>query len=265
MPTHEQNKHTWNDSYDWSRYQGDEWSARWGGPDMQWYWCIYPRIRRHLPAETILDIGPGFGRWTKYLLDHCQHMVLVDLSEKCIYGCRQRFGEERVSYRVGSGDSLAFLDDQSIDFCFSWEALVYCEFEAVQGYLTDLRKKLKDGGMAFLHHSNIGAYPGYFNLTKHVPKPARDFLKKRGLLDYDQCRGRTVTAENFAALARDLGFEIWSQELIPWGGKRLIDCFTTLGLKASGKDTQVLEYPRFHKDAYEIQRLSWLYGEGVPW
>ncbi len=265
MPSHEQNYQIWNNSYDWSRYQGDEWSAKWGGTDMQWYWTIYPRIRYHLPAQTILDIGPGQGRWTRYLLQHCDNMVLVDLSEKCINACRRRFGEDRVLYKVGSGDSIDFLEDESIDFAFSWETLVYAEIEAVRGYLEGLARKLKPDGRAFLHHSNLASYSAYFDLTIKMPKRLRDFLKTRGLLDYDQWRARSVTAELFARCAEEVGLRVTTQELIPWGGRRLIDCFTTLTRSSGGASPRFKKNPNYHTRAYHIQELSWLYGEGVPW
>lgn len=265
MPSHEQNYETWNSFYDWSRYGGDEWSAKWGGTDMQWYWSILPRIRRFLPVETILDLGPGYGRWARYLREYCSRMVLVDLSEKCIHACKQKFGTENISYRVGDGQSLGPIQDRSVDFVFSWETLVYCEQPAVESYLRDLKKVLKDTGTAFLHHSNLASYSSYFQWTLKVPKAWRDRLKKRGLLDFDQWRARTVTAESFKSAAEACGLYVHTQELVPWGGKRLIDCFTTLSAQPPERPFKRLENPDLHNRAYHIQRLSRLYGEGVPW
>jgi len=232
---------------------------------MQWYWTILPRIKKHLPCETILEIGPGFGRWTHYLRQECEHLVLVDLSEKCIHACRERFGSGSITYRVGDGESLEGVEDRSIDFCFSWETLVYTELDATRSYLRDLSQKLAPNGTAFLHHSNLAHYSNYFDRTIKLPKVLRDILKKRGLLDYDQWRARTVDAESFARCAEEEGLYVWSQELIPWGGKRLIDCFTILGKTGPRKPPPVLRNPHYHTEAYHIQRLSWLYGEGVPW
>ena len=265
MPSQEQNYETWNNFYDWSRYQGDEWSARWGGHDMQWYWCLYPRIASHLPARNVLEIGPGFGRWVRYLIDQCDHLYLVDISEKCINACRRRFGEENITYRVGSGNSLEGLEDESIDFAFSWETLTYVEQDDLEIYLASLYSKLTPEGTAFLHHSNLANYARYFQNTLKIPKKWRDTLKKRGLLDYDQWRARTVTAESFKQAAEKIGFQVWSQEWIPWGGKKMIDCLSVIGKKSSEKPYQLLKNPDFHKRAYDIQELSWLYGEGVPW
>ena len=265
VPSHQQNYETWNNAYDWSRYQGEEWSARWGGADMQWYWDLLPRIQQHLPAETILVIGPGYGRWAKYLLDHCERMVMVDISEKCLDACRVRFGEDRLSYHVGPGDSVDFLEDESIDFVFSFETLTYAEIDALSHYLRGLSKKLKPEGTGFVHHSNLAAYSSYFKNTLKLPKRVREVLKKRNLLDYDQWRARTVTAALMKEAAEEVGLQVWTQELIPWGGRRLIDCFSTIGRQAPKQPFKQIENPLFHKRAYDIQRLSWLYGEGVPW
>src|SRR6266550_6857049 len=63
--------------YDW-KDAGEEWSAPWGTSAAQWFGAILPRVRAFLPAETILEIAPGFGRWTYYLKDYCQELWIVD-------------------------------------------------------------------------------------------------------------------------------------------------------------------------------------------
>lgn len=257
--------HFWNSVYDWSRYHGDEWSARWGGPDVQWYWSIYPRIRQHLPAETLLEIGSGHGRWSAYLKEHCQNLILVDISETCIHACKQRLGEQGISYRVTDGVSLPGVEDSSVDFVFSFESLVLAEADVLSAYLSELSRVLKPGALAFLHHSNLGAYRAYFRFKGWVPKKARRPLKRMGLLDYDEMRAPSVTAAWFAQEAANHGLSCLTQELIPWGGKRLIDCFSLLRKGPSDKATEIFENRDFIRRAYEIQRLSRLYGEGVPW
>lgn len=255
----------WNNVYDWSRYHGDEWSARWGGADVQWFWAIYPRIRQHLPAATILEVGAGQGRWSERLREHCDLLILQDISERCIHMCKQRLGEEGVLYRVSNGRELSGVEDASVDFCFSFESLVLVESDVLGDYLAELKRVLKPGGTAFWHHSNIGEYPLYFRLKDYVPKRWRRSLKRRGLLDYDEMRAKSVTAAWFEREATAKGLSVVSQELIPWGGKRLIDCFSVLRNGPIERPNQVFENPHFITRAYEIQRLARLYGEGVPW
>ena len=71
MPDIAWNKATWDGTYDWSR-KGEEWSDAWGGSAALWYGAILPRIAVFLPAGAVLEIGPGFGRWTRFLLAQCQ-------------------------------------------------------------------------------------------------------------------------------------------------------------------------------------------------
>lgn len=257
--------HFWNNLYDWSRYQGDEWSARWGGADMQWHWTIYPRIRQHLPTGTILEIGAGHGRWSRYLRPFCQRLILLDLSERCIHACRQRLGEDGITYRVGDGTTLAGIEDNSVDFCFSFESLVQADQSVLASYLRELARVLTPEGKAFLHHSNRGAYPLYFRFKDLVPKPLRRPLKRAGLLDYDEMRAADVTAGWLEKEAMAAGLFCSSQELIPWGGKRLIDSLSVVHKSYPDRPNQVFENPGFIRNAYDIQRLSRLYGEGVPW
>src|SRR6516164_438606 len=114
MPTLEENRLFWGKTYDWDA-AGDEWSATWGGARMQWFGTLLPRIHRHLPAPTILEIAPGFGRWTQFLADQCDHLILVDLSEKCIAACKERFhNRSHIDFHVNDGRSLAFIPDNSI-------------------------------------------------------------------------------------------------------------------------------------------------------
>ena len=99
---------------------------------MQWYGTLLPRIHRYLPTETILEIAPGFGRWTDFLKDHCRKPIVVDLSQKCIEACRERFKAcSHIAYFVNDGQSLGMIEDHAVDFAFSFDSLVHAEDRAV--------------------------------------------------------------------------------------------------------------------------------------
>ncbi len=265
MASIEENYHFWNNAYDWERYQGDEWSARWGGADLQWRFCLYPRLARFLPTPALLEIGPGHGRFTHYLLDQAQEMTLVDLSDRCIQACKVRFSAyDTIRYRVNDGRSLPGVDDESIDLVFSFESLVHAEQDVLVAYLEEIYRVLKPGGSAFLHHSNRGVYGSYFRLTEILPKAWRRTLKRAGWLDFGEWRAASVTAETVSQACRQTGLACSSQELIPWGGNRLIDCFSVVSKKET-RPPLVVENRKFIQRAYQIQRLARLYGQGVPW
>ena len=158
MPSIEENLDRWNEDYDW-RLAGEPWSKPWGGAAAQWYGCIYPRIQHFLPAASILEIAPGFGRWTEFLLEHCNTLVGVDVTPKCIEACRVRFADRPgARFEVNDGVTLPMVADGSIDFAFSFDSLVHVEIEVLSGYLDELARVLTSEGVAFLHHSNYGTY-----------------------------------------------------------------------------------------------------------
>src|SRR4051812_3157212 len=115
----EKNLEVWERGWDWSK-GGEEWSESWGGTPLLWYGVLLPRIHRFVPAGRILEIAPGFGRWTQYLKDLCEDLVAVDLTERCIEHCRDRFADEgHMEFHVNDGQSLEMVADGSIDFAFS--------------------------------------------------------------------------------------------------------------------------------------------------
>ncbi len=222
----------WDENYDW-RERGDEWSAPWGGVDMQWYFTILPRIHSFVPTGTILEIAPGFGRWSQFLVHLCKNLILVDSSEKCIEACKERFKSfSNITYHVNNGKSLEMIPDASIDFVFSFDSLVHAEDEVIEAYLNQLIKKLKKGSAGFMHHSNIGEYKTFFSFVKRIPSRIRVILIVLGLIDFlDHGRAYSMTAEKFRQYAKKAGFQCVKQEIINWKTRRLIDCLSVFKRK----------------------------------
>ena len=265
MATLDENYKFWNERYNWTQYRGDQWSAYWGGPQAQWDWCVYPRIRRHLPAPVILEIGAGQGRWTRFLKEHCDKLIVTDISEKCLEVCRERFDEEKIQYHLTDGCSLPFLEEKSVDFIFSFESLIHTEIDSLNSYLRDLSKAFRPQGKGFLHHSNLGDYASYFRRTNSLPQSLRRVLTSRQILDSDEWRAPSVTHQNFKEAAESNGLSLLSQELIPWGGRRFTDCFSVFQLGASEQENQVLKNSQFIQRAEEIRCLSQLHSPSHSW
>src|SRR5689334_16593792 len=135
MPTIEENRCLWDDPRNWSQ-NGEEWSEAWGSAHMQWYGSILPRISAFVPTDTILEVAPGYGRWTEFLKDLCKRLIIVDLSETCIDRCRQRFANcPHISYFVNDGKSLEMVADGGVDFIFSFDSLVHAEEAVLKAYV----------------------------------------------------------------------------------------------------------------------------------
>jgi hypothetical protein len=240
--------------YDWKE-AGEEWSEPWGTSHAQWNGTIFPRIRDCLPAGTILEIAPGFGRWTHYLKDHCEQLWAVDKSSECIEACRQRFAtDSRVRCYVNDGCSLSMIPDESVDFVFSFDSFVHPDRKVVEAYLQQLRMKLKIGAKGFIHHSNFGAYVN--SPRERLPKILAKPLIKARILDWAHHRNPTMTAEVFRTLCAQNGLRCLSQELVNWRGQRLIDCLSLFVRtdSASENSTKIIRNRNFMHEAAQIRR-----------
>ncbi len=263
MPSVQENWQRWNNQLEWSENR-DNWSSGWGGPDMQWFASILPRIHLFLPTPHILEIAPGNGRWTQFLLQHCDRLSIVDLAEKCINDCREYFKDfNHIEYHVNDGKSLEMIEKDSVDFVFSYDSMVHVEADVIEAYLVQLSKIMKPEGVGFIHHSNIGMYLELYSLAKTV-EGASKILKENGLFN-TAWRAPSMTAEIFRKIADYAGFSCLSQELINWSNrdqKWLIDCFTLFTKKGSSWERPLIvkENPEFMNEVTFVRGKSELYG-----
>jgi ubiquinone/menaquinone biosynthesis C-methylase UbiE len=255
MPTIQQNLSTWNNKQYWEE-RGDEWSVAWGGAAAQWHEAILPRIRDYLPARHILEIAPGYGRWSQFLATQGSVLTLVDLSPQCIAGCRERFAQvEHVRYHVNDGRSLAMVPDRSVDFAFSFDSLVHAELPVVESYLGELARVLTPNGVAFLHHSNLGSLGPPGPARRWLPNFLCMALMARRVIPTDHWRAYSVSADLVRDLAVSAGVPCIRQELVNWGCDRLIDCFSTITPRESrwAKPLERVSNPNFMAEAEAIR------------
>jgi hypothetical protein len=242
--------------YDWTE-AGEEWSDPWGTSHAQWNGTILPRIRDCLPSGTILEIAPGFGRWTHYLKDYCEQLWAVDKSSACVEACRQRFtADSHVRCYLNDGRSLSMIPDGSVDFVFSFDSFVHPDQDVVEGYVRQLAAKLKIGAKGFIHHSNFGEYVN--SLRERLPEILARPLIKANILDWAHHRNPDMTAELFRALCNQNGLHCLSQELVNWRGRRLIDCLSLFVRSDSASQiaTRIVRNPKFMREATQIRRQS---------
>jgi len=267
VPSIEQNKRAWETGYKWPQ-EGDEWSVPWGGADMQWYGSILPRIHAFVPANTILEIAPGFGRWTQFLLHLCKQLSVVDLSPKCIEACRKRFSEyPHVRYYVNDGKSLAMIPDDSVDFIFSYDSLVHAELDVIESYLLEARRILKKDGVGFIHHSNLGEYVRYLALVDSLPPRLRAIALRAGLLDrslystHNHWRAKSMTADEFVTLCEQADLHCTTQEVRTWISRKLIDCYSVFTRRGSVWATPYRIIRNSSPEAAYLRRLSTCYSK----
>ena len=234
---------------------GKEWSRPWGGVATQWSEMLLPRLRAFLPAGTILEIAPGYGRWTRYLLEQCDRLIGVDLAANCVEACRERFAEfAQASFHQNDGRSLEMVPDREIDLAVSIDSLVHCESDVLESYVNELARTLGPEGVAFIHHSNLAVYR--HPETGKLPFPNEGW------------RGKSMSAELLDRFCADASLLCIGQETVNWLTEdALNDCFSVITRPGSSfaREPLVVQNAEFMAQAGSIAPAAALYDpEGFP-
>jgi SAM-dependent methyltransferase len=141
-------------------------------PYMDWQWenIIFPIIK-DFRMDTTIDLACGHGRNSEKLKAHATTLHLVDINQSCIDACKERFqSEQRVKFffHKTEGNSLRSIEDRSVDLVYSWDSMVHFDKLIVKDYVLEIERVLKTGGIAFLHHSNLGSIRPNSDWAKNV-------------------------------------------------------------------------------------------------
>ena len=119
---------------------------------------------------TIVEIGSGGGRWTGALLARCRRLVAADTSATMLAMVRARFaGDPRLECVELDGHGLGPIADASADAVFSFDVFVHLPQWDVFSYLREIRRVLRPGGKALVHHGNVFSELGWANFLEEVP------------------------------------------------------------------------------------------------
>lgn len=113
---------------------------------------VRPYIR---PDVTVLEIGPGGGRWTKYMLQ-AKHLTLVELNTEFFDYLRNRFAAQlsKLRFYQTRDYELEGVESSSIDFGFSFGVFVHIDPEGIQAYLAELARVVKSGGHIVIQYAD---------------------------------------------------------------------------------------------------------------
>ena len=169
---------------------GEEWTASQAWKDSLIEHVLEPTMPR---GATILEIGPGAGRWTETLYGRAAQLVLADITDTTLELCRERLGDPpNVAYVRTDGSGLTGLAGDAVDAVWAFDTFVHIAPLDVAGYLADIRRVLRPGGIAVIHHS--------------------------GRRDREGWRS-PMTGALFAALAVEHGLAV-ERQFDTWGGGR---------------------------------------------
>lgn len=171
-----QNRLTWN-NWNWNEL-GEEWTKSQGWKDK----LVTQIIQKLIPDNSsVIEIGPGGGRWSEHLLKKTSRLDLVDISEKCLDLCRQRFGNNSsIGYNLINEVKFTFADTKSIDVVFSYDVFVHIDKAQITQYFTEFERVLKNTGRIILHYSKVGDKFGEYR-SRFTSEDMNEILERLNL------------------------------------------------------------------------------------
>jgi SAM-dependent methyltransferase len=166
------NKLIW-ENWNWNA-NGDEWTL-----SPEWKTSVVKTFIDPYFADcgVVLEIGPGAGRWTEYLIARARQLIGIDISRACVAACRNRFPS--ATFEVGNGKDIAGIPPASIDAIWSFDVFVHINGAEFSSYVEEFHRVLKPGGLVVIHHGSIGGSNGGWrsNVTDAM---VREFMAANG-------------------------------------------------------------------------------------
>lgn len=169
---------------------------------------VFRKMFNQLNVEKTVELACGRGRHVPQYIAYAKEVMLVDILEKNINYCKERFKEEsKVHYYVNNGYDLADLKSGEYTALFTYDAMVHFEMLDIFQYLKETKRILSKGGKALFHHSNNTED---YRITFSTGKSGRNYMSK----------------QLFAHLADRAGLTVVDQQVIDWGKAPNLDCLT---------------------------------------
>jgi SAM-dependent methyltransferase len=128
----------------------------WGDPDqdptlmaIRDHWLL-PHVRSDI---TALEIGPGGGRWTRYLLP-VERLYAVDCYPKLLAELRRNFPQPHIVEIRNNGADFPGVPAASVDFVFSFGVFVHLDADIIRAYLANLRAVIRPRAELVIQYSD---------------------------------------------------------------------------------------------------------------
>ena len=223
-------------------WQEARWRMKLGGVDIEEIYatCIKPYATE---GSVALDIGTNGGFWLSKMLDNgvdkalgidalsAEHLGFWQKIYKWhgpdpIYGVNGR--EPKVGFMQVKDFYLTGLEDNFLDYVFSYDVFCHISWPGAKTYLTSLFSKMKHGANAFIMLADKDKYP--FNQVTNNPNKTwgQSLAETARLPDYEAVvadrdgehsrspgRWYFYGVEDFCAFATETGFEVVNRDVSP--------------------------------------------------
>ena len=103
--------------------------------------------------QHAVELGPGGGRWTRYLLGF-KRLYVVDYYPELLEELKKNFNKPNMEFIKNNGTDFPGVMEHSIDYLFSFGMIVHLEMDLIETYLKNMRSILKPGANVIIQYSD---------------------------------------------------------------------------------------------------------------
>jgi cyclopropane fatty-acyl-phospholipid synthase-like methyltransferase len=133
------------------------------------------------PDHVALEIGPGGGRWARYLVGF-RHLYLVDYHQQILDELKRNVSGRHLTFIKNNGTDFPEVPEGSVDYLFSFGAFVHFDIPLIEGYLKNMRAILRPGGNAVIQYADQTKVMARINpgFSDNTPERMRQMLSAEG-------------------------------------------------------------------------------------
>ena len=139
---------------------------------------ILPYVK---PEHVAVEIGPGGGRWTRYLLGF-RTLYVVDYHPELLAELRRSFNKPNMKFVKNDGYDFPGIPEASVDFVFCFDCFVHLDAHLIRAYLENIGRILRPGGNAVVHYSDKSKIMAQVNagFSDNTPERMRQMVTESG-------------------------------------------------------------------------------------
>ncbi len=140
------------------------------------------------PEHLAVEIGPGGGRWTRYLLGF-KYLYVIDYHKKLLDELKKNYNQANMKFIKNNGTDFPGINNHSIDYLFSFGVFVHLELDLIDSYLKNMKSILKPSANVVIQYSDKTKLMAQQNQTfsDNTPEKMRELVLSKGykVLDED--------------------------------------------------------------------------------
>jgi hypothetical protein len=124
------------------------------------------------PDRVGVEIGPGGGRWTRYLLTLAR-LYVVDFHQELLDELARNFRTPWLFPIKNSGTDFPLIELDSVDLVFSFGVFVHLDIPIIESYLDNIKTIIRPGADVIIQYSDKTKEWARKNLTFSDNDPTR--------------------------------------------------------------------------------------------